>query len=266
MKRIQIFIDHEIIIRHFILNNIFAELEKAYDIQYVFPLNDARVTTDISSFNLKTVKQIPVDRKRLAMLRQLAKIRSINIARNNKNYEFVAVTWRKLFGEDVYKNMWQRSLPIIHQVYSWYILRQAGINLEMAQAIREFKPDIIIHPTVLEGVFITDLALISADLKIPFVALMNSWDNPSTKAQVIRPPDWLAVWGEQTKRHAMEFLGMRPDRIRILGAAQFDVYRTAPIKTREEICRLIGVDPAKKLILYAGSSKSINEMEHLFLP
>ena len=79
MKKIQIFIDHDIIIRHFILNSTFADLEKAYDIQYVFPCNDVRVTVDISSLNLKAVKQISVDRKRLARLRQLAKIRSINI-------------------------------------------------------------------------------------------------------------------------------------------------------------------------------------------
>jgi hypothetical protein len=263
MEKIQIFIDHDIIVRHFILNNTFAELEKAFEIQYVFPNNDNRVTTDISSLKLGSVKMIEVDRKRLAMLRQLAKIRSIKIARQKPSYAFVARTWKKLFGDDIFKDMWVRSQPLVYDIYRWHVLRKAGKYVELEQVIAEFQPDIIIHPTVLEGLFISDLALITGERRIPFLALMNSWDNPSTKAQIIRPPDWLTVWGEQTKRHAMEFVGMRPERIRIMGAAQFEAYRHPPSQSREEICRLIGVDPAKKLILYAGSSKSINEMEHL---
>ena len=35
---------------------------------------------------------------------------------------------------------------------------------------------------------------------------MNSWDNPSTKRSLIGNPDWLFVWGEQTKKHAEKFV------------------------------------------------------------
>ena len=56
---------------------------------------------------------------------------------------------------------------------------------------------------------------------------------------------------------------MEPERVKIYGAAQFEVYREQPSKNREEICRSLGISSAKKLVLYAGSSKSINEIKHL---
>jgi hypothetical protein len=92
---------------------------------------------------------------------------------------------------------------------------------------------------------------------------MNSWDNPSTKAQVTRNPDWLAVWGEQTREHAIDFMKMGPERVEVLGAAQFDVYNRAPRKSRAEFLSELGVDPSQLCIVYAGSSKGVNEMEQL---
>ena len=264
MKRLQIYIDHDIIIRHFILNHTFARLEEAYDIQYVFPQNDPRrVTTEVASLGLKNVALLPVDRERLGMLRRLAKIRGLKIARENRNYRFVDNTWRKLFPRQDYVKFKRRSWPVIHQLYTWYILRKAGRGADMARLIQEFRPHAILHPTVLEGLFIADLAMLTREMGLPLVALMNSWDNPSTKAQLVRPPDWLVVWGEQTRQHAVEFLGMKPEGVKIMGAAQFQAYRQPPRLSREDYCALMGADPANKLILYAGSSKSINEMAHL---
>ena len=265
MKKIQVFIDHDIIIRHFIHSNVFSELEKTFEVRYVFADYAKRIKSDISKLYLKSLTKIPVDGARCAKLRQLAKIQSLKIARKNSSYSFVAKTWRKFFGFKVYAIMWGQSLPVVYDLYRWCVLRAAGRYNELERVIRDFEPDVIIHPSVLEGVFISDLALITSERNIPFITLMNSWDNPSTKAQAVKTPDWLCVWGKQTKKHAVEFMGMPPDRVNIMGAAQFEAYRCAPSKTKEALCCEMGVDPAKKLILYAGSSKSVNEMKHLML-
>jgi hypothetical protein len=252
MKRIQVYIDHDIIVRHFIHSGVLSELEKGFKVQYVFPENHKRVTTAIDSLGLKSLVTIPIDSPRSGMLRELAKIRSLKIARSNQSYKFVQTAWRRFFGYRIYIRMWIKSLPIVYNWYSRQIINKAGRNVPLESAIDNYRPDIILHPTVLDGLFISDLAMITNERNIPFVALMNSWDNPSTKAQTIRPPDWLCVWGEQTRQHAVEFLGIPPDRIRIMGAAQFEVYREPVSVSREELCRLMGIDPAKKLILYAG--------------
>lgn len=262
MKKIQIFIDHDIIIRHFLHNNTFCELEKHYELQYVFPLYEKRIKSTLDSLGLKSIVKIPLDPYRIAKLRHLAKIQGIYEGRKKKRYS-PAKLWRKLLGPRTYFDMWVKSLPGVFSLYRDTVIKKVGTYTEMEQVIGNFSPDLILHPTVLEGVFISDLSLLSDKKKIPFVALMNSWDNPSTKAQAVRTPDYIVVWGEQTKQHAIEFLDMKPERIKILGAAQFEVYKQKPTKNRDEICKSINVNSNKKLILYAGSSKSLNEIEHL---
>lgn len=262
MKKIQIFIDHDIIVRHFLHNNTFSELEKHCEVQYIFPLYERRVKSDIDSLGLKSIVKIPVNPLRLAKLRQLAKIQGMYTGRKNKKYSRASM-WRVLLGFRKYLRMWVRVLPGVFVLYRKRVIRKTGLYPEMEQAIDNFLPDIILHPSVLEGLFIYDLALLSEKKRIPFVVLMNSWDNPSTKAQIIKPPDYLVVWGEETKHHAVDFLGMRPKQVKIMGAAQFEVYKKQPTKTREEICKISGVDARKKIIVYAGSSKSVNEIEHL---
>lgn len=265
MKKIQIFIEHDIVIRHFLHNHSFQEIENNYDVQYVFADYSKRINMDIDSLGLKSYLKIPADGVRVGSLRQLAKIHSLRVARKNKKYVFVTHIWKKTFGIRTYAWMVLYSLPLIYEIYKKKVIRHAGEYQVLNEVIAAFRPDAILHPSVLDGLFIYDLATISKKLKIPFVALMNSWDNPSTKAQFLALPDRLAVWGEQTKQHAIEFMGMEPDKVVVMGSAQFEVYRRKPSKIKEVICHSIGVEPTKKLILYAGSSKSINEIEHLEL-
>jgi len=263
MKKIQIFIEHDIIIRHFLHNNTFNELEKEYDIQYVFPYKDARVKVDINSLELPSVKCIPVDRVRVSKIRYLAKISTIAKVRGKPAFKFLNDIWKLILNKKVYLRMQVLSLPFIFPFYRKKVLTTCGISENLNKVIEDFKPDVIIHPSVLEGLFISDLLLLSEQKNIPFVSLMNSWDNPSTKGMVIKPPDWLVVWGEQTKRHAVDFLGVNEEKIKKIGAAQFEIYKKEPTISREKFCLRIGVETHMRLILYAGSSKSINEIDHL---
>jgi hypothetical protein len=129
--------------------------------------------------------------------------------------------------------------------------------------IKQFRPDVLIHPTVLDGIFINDFVLLGRKFGLPTIAIMNSWDNPSTKRAVVGRPDWLLVWGPQTRKHAIRFMRMPPARAVPFGAAQFDVYRRQPRLTRDEFCRSHGIDPARRILLYAGSSKGADEYHHL---
>ncbi len=267
MKRVQIFVDHDIIIRHFLHNRTFVDLEKSFRVQYVFPDGPKRVKTDVSTLGLKDYKIIPVDWRRCAMLRDLSKERSLRRARTSPKYRHIQRTYKMIMEPARYRELWLWSLPGLFQYHQHKVLKMAGGYAELEDAVASFDPDLILHPTVLEGYFITDLARVTRERQTPFLALMNSWDNPSTKAGALHPPDWLFVWGEQTRRHAVEFLGMRPERVEIAGAAQFEVYRQPPSKSKQLLCAEMGAPQAadKQLVLYAGSSKSVNEMDHLQL-
>ena len=53
---------------------------------------------------------------------------------------------------------------------------------------------------------------------------MNSWDNPCLKNTSIYEPSIVGVWGEQTKYHAIKYMGLNPNKVRILGSAQFQCF------------------------------------------
>jgi hypothetical protein len=135
----------------------------------------------------------------------------------------------------------------------------------MALLLDRWRQNVIVHPSTFEGYFINDLVLLGQQRGIPTVAIMNSWDNPSTKRVVVDRPDWVLVWGPQTRAHAIEYMGMTPERAVSFGAAQLDIYRRPARVSRAEYCRAHGIDPAKRLRLYAGSSKGTDEFGQLCL-
>lgn len=159
------------------------------------------------------------------------------------------------------------ALPGILQLFSlwsqWRLHRRP--NQELRKFMNVERPDVVIHPTVLDGVYINDLTEACRSHLVPLVAIINSWDNPSTKNAVIGAPDWLLVWGPQTKAHAIQFLSMPDDRVLEFGAAQFDVYRNPARINRDEFCRLHDIERASQILLYAGSSKATDEFQHLAL-
>jgi hypothetical protein len=157
------------------------------------------------------------------------------------------------------------ELPGIRQVFERVVRRQIArlLNLALERLIAETRPAALIHPNELEGLFINDLIEIGEARGIPNVAIMNSWDNPSTKRAIVGLPDWLLVWGSQTSSHAERFMRMPPERVVSFGAAQIDVFLERPRVDRAEFRRRHDADPGLPLILYAGSSKGADEFAQL---
>ena len=145
------------------------------------------------------------------------------------------------------------------------MLDKIGDNSALHDLLKQEKPDLILHPTVLEGLFVSDLIQWGKDHSVPSIYLMNSWDNPVVKAITVDAPDRLVVWGEHSRRLAHERLGIPIDQIVSLGAAQFDGYRLPPRESGPEYKRRIGIPVDQRVLLYAGSSKGLNETHHLRL-
>ena len=137
-------------------------------------------------------------------------------------------------------------------------------RLDVLEAFIEREaPDIIVHPSLLTGPFINDLLLTAKRNDIPMIVCMNSWDNASSKAVCTAHPDWLVVWGEQSRQEAITYMNMPEERIKCFGAAQFQVYRTPPSESRAELCELFGVPEDKHIVVYAGINYSLMETEYL---
>jgi hypothetical protein len=91
-------------------------------------------------------------------------------------------------------------------------------------------------------------------LGIPTAAFVFSWDHLTTKGRIAAPFDHYLVWSRHMRSELLRYYPHVPEpSIHIVGTPQFDPYADASLLwTREEFCRRIGADPARKLICYSG--------------
>ncbi len=266
--KILVFIEHDIIIRHFIHSGVFRELIEAHDVKFVFPEPGyKRVHTDVSTLEIGApYKHLTVHQKRLELWKRLFITDALRW-RPGDHFASIRRFRRETIGPKATALLSVLSLPGIFSALKWWTLSkiQQIPYTDLDDLLGEERPDMMIHPSILEGVYINDLVEASQKRNLPLIVVMNSWDNPSTKKAMVGTPDWLLVWGEQTKRHALEFMGIPDERVIRFGAAQFDLYRSPPRVSRQEFCQQHNIDPEKTILLYAGSSKETDEFHHLQL-
>ncbi len=267
--KIAIFVEHNIVYRHFIQSRVFSDLAAHHEVVVVFPAageGNKRFDVPVSheEVGMKSAT-IAVNHQRIFQWRRLFQVMQLQW-RPGRNWRYIREMMRHNIGPRA-TIAWQiLGAPLVFPVFRRITLRNVQkLPSEMEDFIKSFQPDVMIHPTVLEGYFINDFVKLGKDYGIPTIAIMNSWDNPATKRAVVGAPDWLLVWGEQTRGLAVEYVRMPADRVVSFGAAQFEIYRQPPRVTREEFCRAHDISPDKRILLYAGSSKGSDEYAHLRL-
>ncbi len=269
LKKALIFIDHDMIIRHFVKSDAFKEIEKEYDVTYVFneegDNKNKWIQSDISKLGLSEYKTTHVPRQRMGSWYRIYAITILHNQRGSANYKGRKERISEAVGSlraNIYSLM---ALPGIFYWVKKYYMKKQGVFQPLQEFIEKLQPDILIHPSILTGFYINELLLISKDINVPLLILMNSWDNPSQKAVVTGYPEKLAVWGETTKSHAVEYMKIDENKVEIFGAAQFQLYRNKVKESRQELCELFDVPYDMPVVLYGGVSKSIDETRHLKL-
>jgi hypothetical protein len=265
--KIVIFIEHDIVVRHFVHSNVFADLVRQHDVTFVFPEPGyKRVTIDVSKLELHGARyrHLVVHQKRLEIWKRLFQVDMLRW-RRDPVYTTLRKLHREMMGPKAAALYSVLGLP---GIYQW--LRRRSFSriadtpyTDLETLLDEENPDLLIHPSVLEGVYINDLVETSKARDIPFIVIMNSWDNPCSKRARVGIPDWLLVWGPQTHQHALDYAGTPASRTIQFGAAQFEVYRDPPRIDRNTFCARHDIDPGNRILLYAGSSKGTDEFAHL---
>jgi hypothetical protein len=264
-----IFIEHSIIARHFLHSRVFDEFTVEHKTEFIFPQLTHRRIAEIDFGQLELnggcqhINVLPerqITWKWMFLVHQLA-------WRPGKQASVARWRLRRIVGWKAACMLTFLGLPFIRRCFQWLAQKKLRKHpfLDLSELLDRERPDILIHPCVMEGLFLNDLIEESNRRNIPLIIIMNSWDNPSTKRAMIGNPNWLLVWGQQTHRHAVDLAGMPPERTIKFGAAQFEVYREPPQLNRDEFCELNGVDPTIPLVVYAGSSKGAREIDHLRL-
>lgn len=265
--KILVFVEHDIIIRHFLHSQVFNGLARRHDVVFVFPEKGyKRVTVDASTLNLggAPIRHLIVSVERLKIWQGLMLAEHLRW-RPGSHFAAMRTFHRYSAGLRAAMLFSVLGLPGIFQFFrAWSHHRlKARPYRDLDELLDQERPAVLIHPSILAGVYINDLVVASRARDMPLVVIMNSWDNPSTKRAMAGRPDWLLVWGPQTRAHAAKYMEMPEERVICFGAAQFDVYRNPPRVDRHEFCRRHDIDPAARVLLYAGSSKATDEFSHL---
>ena len=268
--KILIFIETDVVVRHFIFSNAFEKLQKSNDVVYVFPDGDKRLgAIKPANLNLGGCRRLKLKPyiKRLKLWRIRFFVEKLRYKKGISRE--VIGQWRKDFkeGNPIYAFFLYRffGLPLIFKVFTIIInfLISKKQNYGMLEILSKEKPDLLIHPSVLEGSYIDDVIFYGNKIKKPVVVMMNSWDNPLTKRSVVNKDYNLLVWGKQTKYHALKYMGLEEDKVIEFGSAQFDIYYQKNKDKQYSSIREGDLKQNVKTLLYAGSSKYADEFSHL---
>lgn len=131
--------------------------------------------------------------------------------------------------------------------------------------LREERPDLVlVTPLVTFESYQTDYVKAAHRLGVPVVFLPFSWDNLTNKGLMRVHPDRVLVWNDVQRREAIDLHGSEPETVVVTGAARFDdFFARAPSTSRDAFLSGFGLDPARPMVVYLGSSQLTgpNEME-----
>ena len=130
MAKLAIFLDHDILVRHFVLNDVLQPIEAMHDVVYVCPENHKRMQIDMRVFGQRRVRTIPVSNKRAYLYRRLyhatvlRRMRQTTVSHRRATMQ----VWRHLLGAIAFGESWLCSWPLTHELYKWIMLKRIGTN------------------------------------------------------------------------------------------------------------------------------------------
>lgn len=124
---------------------------------------------------------------------------------------------------------------------------------ELAHAFETYPPSLVFSTALMDDAFDIPVLREAKRRGIRTVAVGRNWDNFVTYGVTLLLPDWLLAQNQFLVETAVQFQAMPEKKIRIIGFPHFDWYgKKELLQTREEFCRELGIDSAKKIILYGA--------------
>jgi hypothetical protein len=124
-----------------------------------------------------------------------------------------------------------------------------------AEAFERHRPDLVVTASV--G-YVKEDAIVMREARrrgVPSVGVVMGWDNPSSKGYRGATPDRIVAWSDRMAGLVADLQDFPRERIFVGGVAHFDRYvRPGSLPTRDELVEQLGLDPVRKIVLYATSS------------
>ena len=242
--------------------NSFRNLENKYDVIFALKESHFKKKNNFMYYRLNSNSKYVIRYLFLIQLRSLKKIKSLitsllfrfptykfyKIFFYEKNHKSPFLFYIKYF---FLKKIFYKILSYFpfFQLYKKFLFFKIKKKTEIDFLIEKIKPHLIIYPTHFleaEMVYINRSAELSNSKTFYIV---DNWDNLTTKAAMLKKADYLGVWGEQSKKHAINFHNYKSKNIFLLGNNRIDKYFQYRKKKYPNILKI-----KKPYILYLGST------------
>jgi hypothetical protein len=121
--------------------------------------------------------------------------------------------------------------------------------------LADIDPDVMLVTHLARDSIQADYVRAANRLGIHTAYPVMSWDNLTNKGLVHELPELVLVWNEMQADEAMKLQWIPRDRVRVVGAWSWDHwFNWQPSRSREELCREVGLRANRPIILYVCSS------------
>ncbi len=140
------------------------------------------------------------------------------------------------------------SMTRLEQALSWFFRP----TRELDDLFRRLAPDLVFNTSHIHGQAGELPAKVARRLGYRVAGFIFSWDNLTSRSRIFVPYDHYLVWHEPMKRQLLDLYPGIPEKtIHVTGTPQFDFHFDPQyILPRQELCALLGIDPARPFILW----------------
>ena len=151
---------------------------------------------------------------------------------------------------------WLIARPWVRHVARWLDERMVG-ERRFAPFFERYQPSAVFLAHLFDD---TEIALLREAKRrnIPTIGFVNSWDKLTARSTIRILPDELLVYNDIVKAEAMAHADMPASRISVVGIPQYDHYVGYRPQPRQEFAATVGLDPAKRFILYAPMGETFS--------
>ncbi|MBF0522487.1 MAG: CDP-glycerol glycerophosphotransferase family protein [Candidatus Omnitrophica bacterium] len=254
-KRILVAINSGVFYRNFVMSKALEDLTKSHEVHLAL---EHSVKVKESDF------AYPVQMHTLKMNKTRLALRVMDFYLTMWAYRKRSTTFPIKFNVDIsskrkilYKFL---ALPGIRHGFIFLSECFFGREKQIDSLLKAIKPDLIIIPSQGTDGQAVDYIKSARHFKIPTLMIINGWDNLTSKGIILYKSDFLGVWSTLHKKHAQEVHRISEEKLVLLGAPHFEKYFHKEVFDQKAFKASLGVPLDKKLILFGGCSRPVDEV------
>lgn len=241
-KKIFFIITNDLFVRNYILNNTLSNLDKNYDVYLLACKETVSLKKNFLnkknflgfySFSKKerqlyrkyhTNSFLRSELKSKTMKMGLRKILALKIIWGDELFlrSVLMLTLRLLsFFKKNFLYIYYRFICTFFVEKKEYAF---NLNTKLDRFFLKYNPDLVIVPTQGDDIGYYYLSIFCNKNKIKTLALVDNWDNFSSRLHLKPHMNYYAAWGEQSRQHALNFQNINLNKVFNLGSARYQDY------------------------------------------